>query len=64
MKSSKIHPRLKRKYNACYRARKKGYTINTNTKTVYRNNIIDKGLEAILNEYGFIVQLKLFESDE
>lgn len=50
MKSSKIHPKLKRRYNACYRARKKGYVINTYARTIYRKKIIDKSLEAILNE--------------
>lgn len=64
MKSSKIHPKLKRRYNACYRARKKGYVINTYARTIYRKKIIDKSLEAILNEYGFNIQLNLFEENE
>lgn len=59
---ARVNPKLKRRYNLCYRARKKGYKILTATRTIYRPAEIDSNLEKQLYEYGFAVQLKIFKS--
>ena len=56
-----IHPRLKRRYNLCYRARKKGYVIYTKERTMYRPARADLRIEKNLYKYGFVVQLTIFE---
>ena len=56
----KIPYPVKRRYNLCYLARKKGYTIKTAIKTMLRGRNIDAGLEKQLSAYGFHVQLNLF----
>lgn len=58
---TKIPPPVKRRYNLCYRARQKGYKINTPGRTIYRPKEIDRNIEAALREYGFHVQLTIFE---
>lgn len=56
-----IDPKLKRRYNLCYRARKKGYQILTPERTVYRpKDGIDKRIEENLSKCGFHVQLTIF----
>lgn len=58
---TKIPPPIKRRYNLCYRARQKGYTINTPERTMYRPSCVDDKIERLLNDYGFFVQTTLFD---
>lgn len=60
---AKVDSRLKRRYNLCYRARKKGYTIHTKYRTMMRGRVIDTNIEHKLSTYGFAVQLNLFKDE-
>lgn len=60
MNTPKIKPQIKRRYNLCYRARRKDYRISTPEKTMYRGEVVDEQIERKLNEYGFHVQYLLF----
>lgn len=54
-------PFIKRRYNLCYRARKKGYRIITTERIMYRPAEIDEKIERALNEFGFYVQTTIFQ---
>ncbi|MDD2245341.1 MAG: hypothetical protein PHR52_11755 [Fermentimonas sp.] len=60
---AKVNPKIKRRYNLCYRARKKGYKIITPTRTMYRPIESDINLENQLYEFGFAVQLTIFKHE-
>ncbi|ULB35652.1 hypothetical protein [Proteiniphilum propionicum] len=60
---AKVNPHVKRRYNLCYRARKKGYKIITPTRTIYRPNVIDSNIEKQLYEFGFAVQLTIYDHE-
>ncbi len=53
----------KRRYNAAYRLRKKNYKLSTQSKTIYVASFESLPKEALLlvGEYGYVVQVKLFE---
>lgn len=51
--------KTKRKYNATYRLRKKGFQINTREKTCYAKtfNDLPKACLILQDEYNFGIQL-------
>ncbi len=53
-----IPPQKKRRYNATYRLRKKGYRVSLTEKTVYSKEFDSLPREAFLlrEEYGYEIQ--------
>lgn len=58
MKNSKI----KRKYNACYRLRKKKVRISRKAKTIYgpAETVNIPEVKILTNEYHYVLQTELF----
>lgn len=54
---------MRRKYNACYRLRKKGFSISSKSKTILPPPIfnINSEMKILLNEFHFVIQTKLFD---
>lgn len=52
-----------KQYNACFRLRKKGFTIHTKAKVIIVNSDIEdnKTIKMLVELYGFILQKPLFE---
>lgn len=53
----------KRKYNAAYRLRKKGFTISTASKTIFAPPILqpETEMKILISEFHFVIQTELFE---
>lgn len=49
----------RRKYNACYRLRKKGFKISTKSKTIFapEKHAEQKTVKILMSEYHFAYQI-------
>lgn len=61
-----MNAKIKRKYNACYRLRKKKVRISSKAKTIYgKADVINVSEVKILtNEYHYVLQTELFSHNE
>lgn len=51
---------MKRRYNAAYRLRKKGFEINTLAKTIYSTGPeITSEMKILIEEFHFVIQTRL-----
>ena len=56
----------RRKYNACYRLRKKQIKIDTRAKTIYGNayDIENPEYRILIKEYHYVLQTQMFSVEE
>ncbi|MDY3450313.1 hypothetical protein JZ968_10305 [Riemerella anatipestifer] len=56
-----VDKKSKRKYNACYRLRRKGVKIKTHLKTIYGDSCVEenKAAKILLKEFHFVIQTQL-----
>lgn len=61
-----MNAKIKRKYNACYRLRKKKVRISSKAKTIYgKADVINVSEVKILtNEYHYVLQTELFSHNK
>lgn len=55
---------MRRKYNACYRLRKKGFKILTQAKTIFSPPFFlepNTEMKILIQEFHFVVQIELFK---